>query len=173
LAVLQPADILSLAYSAVALMFRPVGIFGGCSMMRRAEIGLVVVVLSVGLVALSASAGADDKDKADPTGTWKWSFTTQDGQTRETTLKLKLKDKKLTGHIVGRDNAEVEIRDAKIKDGEISFHVIRDFGGQEVTIKYKGKLEKDTIKGKTEFERDGQKRERDWEAKRQKDEKDK
>jgi len=61
----------------------------------------------------------------------------------------------------------------KFKDGEISFQIVRDFGGQEVTIKYKGKLEKDTIKGKTEFERDGQKRERDWEAKREKDEKDK
>ena len=140
-------------------------------MMRRGGIGWVAIVLSAALVGVSTSAAADDK--ADPTGTWKWSFTTQDGQTRETTLKLKMKDKKLTGHIIGRDNMEVEIKDAKIKDGEISFHVIRDFGGQEVTIKYKGKLEKDTIKGKTEFERDGQKRERDWEAKRQKDEKDK
>ena len=50
--------------------------------------------------------------------------------------------------------------DAKLKDGEITFHVKRDFGGQEVTIHYKGKVEKDAIKGKIEFERDGEKRER-------------
>jgi hypothetical protein len=138
-------------------------------MMRRSGTGFMMVVLSAALVGVSASAGADEKAKADPSGTWKWSFKTQNGDTIDTTLKLKMKDGKLTGHIIGRDNREVEIKEAKFKDGEISFQVTRDFGGQEVTIKYNGKLEKDTIKGKTEFERDGQKREREWEAKREKD----
>ncbi len=142
-------------------------------MMRRSGTALMMAVLSAALGGVSASAGADDKDKADPTGTWKWSFKRQDGETIETTLKLKMKDGKLTGHILGRDNREVEIKEAKFKNGEISFQVTREFGGQEVTIKYNGKLEKDTIKGKTEFERDGQKRERDWEAKREKEEKEK
>ena len=132
-----------------------------------------MAVLGAVLVGVSASAGADDKTKADPTGTWKWSVKGQGGQTFETTLKLKMKDGKLTGHIIGRDDKEVEIKDAKFKDGEISFQVTREFNGQEVTIKYKGKVEKDTIKGKTEFERNGEKRERDWEAKRKKDKKDK
>src|SRR5262249_1739130 len=121
------------------------------------------------VVGVSASAGADDTDKADPTRTWKWTFQRQDGEKVETTLKLKMKDGKLTGHIIGRDNREVEIKDAQFKKGEISFQVTREFGGQEVTIKYKGKLEKETIKGKIEFERNGEKRERDWEAKRVKD----
>jgi hypothetical protein len=80
-----------------------------------------------------------------------------------------MKDGKLTGHIIGRDNNEVEIKDGKFKNGEISFQITREFNGQEFIIKYKGKLEKDTIKGKAETERDGQKRERDWEAKRVKD----
>ena len=63
----------------------------------------------------------------------------------------------------------MEIKEGKFKNGEISFQALREFNGQEFTIKYKGKLEKDTIKGKAETERDGQKRERDWEAKRVKD----
>jgi hypothetical protein len=129
--------------------------------------GLMVAVLSAPLIGISVSGAADDK--ADPTGTWKWSFQRQDGEKIETTLKLKMKDGKLTGHVTGRNNQELEIKEGKFKNGEISFHIVREFGGQEVTIKYKGKLEKDTIKGKTEFERDGEKRERDWEAKRVKD----
>jgi hypothetical protein len=150
-------------------MFCPISFFGGYSIMRRAGIGWVV--MSVALVVGSTGIAADDK--ADPTGTWKWSITTQDGQMRETTLKLKMKDSKLTGHITGRDNREVEIKEGKLKDGEISFQVTREFNGNEFTIKYKGKLEKDTIKGKSEFEINGEKRERDWEAKRQKEEKSK
>jgi len=100
---------------------------------------------------------------------WKrtrWSFQRQNGDKIENTLKLKMKDGKLTGHLIGGNNQEVEIKEGKFKNGEVSFQITREFGGQEVIIKYKGKLEKDTIKGKTEFERDGEKRERDWEAKR-------
>ncbi|HLJ97145.1 MAG TPA: hypothetical protein VKU02_28530 [Gemmataceae bacterium] len=130
-----------------------------------------MIALSAMLIGGSVGAGADEKAKVDPTGTWKWSFMTQDGQTRETTLKLKFKDNKLTGNITGRDNREVEIKDGKVKGDEVSFQVTREFNGQEFTIKYKGKLEKDTIKGKTEIDINGEKRERDWEAKRQKDEK--
>jgi hypothetical protein len=132
---------------------------------------LMMAVLSAALVGVSVSAGADDKPN--PTGTWKWTFQRQDGEKIETTLKLKMKDGKLTGHITGRNNQEFEIKEGKVKNGEVSFQVTREFGGQEVTIKYKGKLEKDTIKGKIEFERDGEKRERDWEAKREKDKEEK
>ena len=126
--------------------------------------GLMAAVLSAALVGLSVSAAVDEK--ADPTGTWKWSFQRQNGDKIENTLKLKMKDGKLTGHLIGGNNQEVEIKQGKFKNGEVSFQITREFGGQEVIIKYKGKLEKDTIKGKTEFERDGEKRERDWEAKR-------
>jgi major membrane immunogen (membrane-anchored lipoprotein) len=145
-------------------------LFRGCAMMRR-SVGLMMAVLGAAIVGLSVSAAADDK--ADPTGTWKWSFQRQDGEKIENTLKLKMKDGKLTGHLIGRNNQEVEIKEGKFKNGEVSFQITREFGGQEVTIKYKGKLEKDTIKGKTEFERDGEKRERDWEAKRVKEKEEK
>lgn len=117
------------------------------------------------LLALCLMLQADDK-KADPTGTWKWSMTGQNGQTRESTLKLKLEGDKLTGTISGRQQ-ESPIEEGKIKGDEISFQVTREFNGNKFTIKYHGKLSGDTIKGKSEFEREGQAQSRDWDAKRE------
>ncbi len=109
----------------------------------------------------------DAAQAADPTGTWKWS-TTFNNQTREQTLKLKLEGDKLTGALVGRNNAETAIGEATFKDDTVSFTVTRERDGNKFVTKYTGKVEGDTIKGKTESERDGEKRERDWEAKRAK-----
>src|SRR5258705_10365395 len=88
------------------------------------------------IFALCVLTRADDK-KADPTGTWKWSFTGQNGQTRETTLKLKLDGEKLTGSVSGR-GGETAIAEAKVKGEEISFQVTREFNGNKVTTKYNG-----------------------------------
>lgn len=131
--------------------------------MQRTLRSLLQVTACLFFVAIATQA--EDK-KADPTGTWKWSMTGQNGQTRETTLKLKLDGDKLTGSVSGR-NGDTAIDDAKIKDGEITFAVTREFNGDKFTAKYKGKLSGDSIKGKVETERDGEKRERDWEAKRE------
>jgi hypothetical protein len=130
--------------------------------MKRVVVGAVVLAL----VGLAGIARADDKPT--PTGTWKWSVE-RNGQKIETTLKLKLDGEKLTGAVVGRNNQETAIEDAKFKDGEISFSVTRERNGVKNTTKYTGKLEKDTIKGKMETERNGQKRSTDWEAKLTKD----
>lgn len=126
---------------------------------------LAIAVLLLALVAWVGTAQA--QQKADPTGRWKWSVSFG-GQTREQTLKLKLEGDKLTGSLVGRNNEETKIEDATFKDGEISFKVTRERGGQKLTTKYTGKLSGDTIKGKTESDRGGQTRARDWEAKRDK-----
>jgi hypothetical protein len=130
--------------------------------MRR----LVVVAVGLAFVGFVGLVRADDKPN--PTGTWKWSVTAAGGQTRETTLKLKLEGDKLTGAIVGRNNQETAIEDAKYKDGEISFKVTRERNGQKITTKYTGKVSGDSIKGKTEADRGGQTQMRDWEAKRAK-----
>lgn len=126
----------------------------------------IASVLTCLMLALAATVHADDS-KPNPTGTWKWSFTGQNGQSRETTLKLKLDGDKLTGSVSGR-NGDTAIDDAKMKGDEITFAVTREFNGNKFTAKYNGKLSGDTIKGKIETERDGEKRSRDWEAKREK-----
>ncbi len=122
-------------------------------MSRLALVGLTAVMM-----ATSVARAAED-----PNGSWKWTMTVGD-QARETTLKLKLEGDKLTGAIVGRNNQETAIENAKYKDGEISFSTTRERNGQKFTSKYSGKLSGDTIKGKQE--RGDQARSSDWEAKR-------
>ncbi len=101
---------------------------------------------------------------ANPTGTWKWTVS-MGGQDREVTLKLKLEGDKLTGAQVGRDGQETAIQDAKYKNGEISFTVVRERNGVKITTKYTGKQTGETIKGKIESDRDGQTQTSDWAAK--------
>ncbi len=132
--------------------------------MQRSLTLVLQLVVSL-FLTLGLLARAEDK-KVDPSGTWKWSFTGQNGQTRETTLKLKLEGEKLTGTVSGR-GADTAIESAKLNGDEISFQVTREFNGNKFTSKYTGKISGDTIKGKMEFERNGQAQSRDWEAKRE------
>jgi hypothetical protein len=132
-----------------------------------------LAVLALAAFAMPAFVRADDADKdskAKVDGTWKWSFTTQDGQTRESTAKLKQEGEKVTGTVSGRQGNDTEIKDGKLdKEGNLTFTVTREFNGNTMTAKYHGKVEGDTIKGKIETKRgDGESRERDWEAKRAK-----
>ncbi|MFT3783059.1 MAG: hypothetical protein QM790_13710 [Nibricoccus sp.] len=123
------------------------------------------------LLTLSVHASA-----ADPTGTWKWTQPGRNGgQGFEQTLKLDLKDGKLTGTMLGADTPrmkipDVAIGDASFRDDAISFTVTREWNGNKIATKYEGKLEGDTIKGTSERpSRDGgAPQKRDWEAKRAK-----
>jgi len=121
---------------------------------------IVLAAFALAFVGLIGTAMA-----ADATGTWKWT-TTFNGQSRDSTLKLKQEGDKLTGaYVGGQSNTETPIEDASIKGDTISFKVTRERNGQKATTKYSGTLKDDTITGKQE--RDGQEA-RDWVAKRQK-----
>jgi hypothetical protein len=122
---------------------------------------LVLAIACVPTFGFVATATAADN----PTGTWKWTVKFND-QSREMTLKLKLDGDKLTGAMVGRENKETAIDDAKYTDGDLSFSVTRERNGNKMTQKFSGKVSGDTIKGKIEFERDGKSQSRDWEAKK-------
>jgi hypothetical protein len=123
-------------------------------MKRIAAVGIVLALVGVVLAA-------------DPSGTWKWE-TNFGGKTRENTLKLKLDGDKLTGTMLGRDNQEIPIENASIKDDTISFSYTREFNNNKFTTKYNGKLSGDTITGKSETNFNGETRTADWNAKRQK-----
>src|SRR5262245_59464376 len=82
-------------------------------------------------------------------GNWKGSYPGRDGQTRESTIVLKVEGEKLTGTVSGQ-RGESEIKEGIIKGADISFSVVRNFGGNEVTVKYKGKVVGDTIQFKVE-----------------------
>lgn len=83
------------------------------------------------------------------TGTWKGSYPGRDGQTRESTFVLKAEGEKLTGTVAG-GRGESEIKDGTIKGDDINFSVVRNFGGNDVTVKYKGKVIGDAIQFKVE-----------------------
>lgn len=119
-----------------------------------AALGLAMV-LGTALPALAA----------DVTGTWKWSVE-RNGQTRETTLKLKQEGDKLTGTITGRENTEIQIEDGKVDGDKVSFKVTMEFNGNKFVRTYEGKVSGDTIKGESKAERNGQTQSREWEAKK-------
>lgn len=122
-------------------------------------------VAVVGLVAGTSTLEAQAADQANATGIWKWSFE-RNGQSFETTLKLKQDGEKLTGTISGRNGTETEIEDGQVKGDDVSFKVTRTFNNNTFVQTYKGKVSGDSLKGKVEFERNGETQSRDWEAKR-------
>ena len=130
------------------------------------------------LVALVAMVGFAPAVLAaeDANGTWKW---TQQGggnnaTPRESTLVLKVDGDKLTGTLTtpGRGNAAatpVDITEGKIKDGDLSFKVVRKRQNNEITITYTGKLSGDTIAFTSEMAGgNGNAQPRKFEAKRSK-----
>jgi hypothetical protein len=130
-----------------------------------------LVTSSVAVAEAAAAPGASNAiapvTAADATGTWKFSFTRGNGQVVENTLKLKQDGEKLTGTTTGPNGNELEIKDGKVKDGNVSFKLEFNRDGQMFTVKYTAKLEGDSLKGKIEFAFDGEIRMRDFEAKRE------
>lgn len=134
---------------------------------RRTWFGIAVLSLTIGL--LSDGVRAEDKKSAgDATGTWKSSFTTPQGQTVETTYKLKQDGEKLTGTATGQRGREATIEEGTVKDGKVAFQVIRGAGDRKFTMKYQGKLSGDTITGKVQINVGDQARSVNWVAKREK-----
>jgi hypothetical protein len=99
------------------------------------------------------------------TGTWRYSFTGAGGQSFEATLKLKQEDDKITGALIFNQN-EAPISDGQVKDGEISFNVVRERDGQKFTSKYKGKVDDATFKGRVDSNFGSVERTEEFEAKR-------
>lgn len=125
---------------------------------------LVAAVVVAALVGLAVPVLAAEN----VAGTWKWT-TNFGGQSRDSTVKLKLEGDKLSGvYVGGQSNTETPIEEATIKDDVVSFKVTRERDGQKRVTKYSGKLAGDTITGKSERDRDGQAQSSEWVAKRQK-----
>ena len=85
---------------------------------------------------------------ADPTGTWKWTTQSPNGEIA-TTLKLESKDGKLAG-AYSNQFGDAAISKVSFQEDVLAFEVVREFGGGQFVIKYRGKLEGDTIKGTLE-----------------------
>ena len=118
------------------------------------------------ICSLFAVAAATAAFATDPTGTWEWSTKSPDGEI-PTTLKLELKNSKITG-AYSNQHGDTAISNASLQDDVISFDVVRDLGGKKYVVKYHGKIEGDTIKGTIEApgHDGGEAVKLDWNAKR-------
>lgn len=95
-------------------------------------------VLLIGCLAAAAIWAAD------VTGKWTYEMQGRNGNTMTTTMNLKQDGDKLTGSISGR-NGDTDITDGKVDGDNISFKVVREFNGNQMTSSYKGKVDGDTI----------------------------
>jgi hypothetical protein len=134
-------------------------------MIVRTSAWLAALAFGLMVVALPTDTRADDK--VNVSGAWTWSFTRANGgEPIAVTVTLKQEGEALIGAISGPGGRTTDISDGKIKDGEVSFAVVRERNGQKFTTKYQGKVDGNTIKGTSERDVNGTPTKRDWEAKR-------
>ena len=93
----------------------------------------------LGIFAFAASA-------ADVTGKWTAQVPGRGGNTAETTFVFKVDGAKLTGTMEGGRGGPAEITDGKTSGDDISFVVVRNFGGNEMKMVFKGKVSGSEIK---------------------------
>lgn len=129
---------------------------------------LLAAFVAASLLSVTAFAASGS-----PAGTWKWTIQARSGgQGIEQTLKLDLKDGKLTGTLLGAQTSRFQVPDTPIADasfseGTIKFTVTRELGGNKFTTKYEGRLDGDTIRGSSERAGSGgEPIKRDWVAQR-------
>ena len=92
------------------------------------------------LLLLAGMAFAADVD-----GTWTGTVSTPGGDF-PMNFTFKADGANLTGSMLGQENNQVPIKDGKIDGNNISFTVSVDFGGQEMTLSFKGVVAADQIK---------------------------
>ncbi|MFM7316304.1 MAG: hypothetical protein ACKO5E_05105 [bacterium] len=126
-------------------------------MIRRAFMGFAAL-----LVLATSTVSAADKGFA---GKWLYSWERQ-GMKVETTFELKQDGEKVTGTVSGMNGMKTDISDVALKDGLLTFKVVRERNGNKFAQDYSAKVDGDTMKGKISMEFMGEKRERDFEAKR-------
>ena len=116
--------------------------------------------------ALNSPVLAADHNLA---GTWKASFTTESGQTIESTLKLKQDGDKLSGVVIGRNGNETPLDTISLTGDQLSLKLTRERNGEKTTIKVAAKVAGDTLKGKLQSDYGGENHTLDWEASRVKE----
>src|SRR3954466_2861524 len=105
------------------------------------------MILSAALaLALCGLAGAQG-EKADPVGTWKCEYEIG-GQKRMSTLTIKKDGDKLAGTMSWLGQKETDLKDVKLKDGDLTFHAERVLMENKINIEYKLTITGDKLKGK-------------------------
>ena len=127
-------------------------------------------ILSVALVLGFCGLAVAQGEKADPVGTWKCEYKIGDQQ-RTSELTIKKDGDKLAGTMSWPDQKEANLKDVKLKDGDLTFSAVRKLGDNTIPIDYNFTIDGDKLKGKGAAEFGGQKTEFDIEGKREKKDK--
>jgi hypothetical protein len=128
-------------------------------------------IIAVGLVIIAVCApSATAQDKADPTGAWQVRVSRPGRPATESTLKLQKTGGKIVGVMMDAQGRTTPVKDAQVKDGELSFRITLSRDGRDFTFLYKGKLTADAIKGSMSINLLGQNRSFNFEGTRLKGE---
>jgi hypothetical protein len=148
------------------VMMAKVTRIGGVFFKSRNDSVVLKAILSVALVLVVCSLGIV-ANQADPVGTWKCEYNIGD-QKRTSTLTIKKDGDKLTGTMSWPDQKDTNLKDLKLKDGELAFSAERVLGDNKFNIEYKFMVNGDALKGKGTLDVGGEKRDFDIEGKREK-----
>jgi hypothetical protein len=110
----------------------------------------MMTIRVISRVLLSALLAAATMLASEVTGKWKASFTTPNGETRESTFDLKADGDNLTG-TVSSIRGETAISDGKVDGNKVSFAVVRNFQGNEFKMLYKGTVSGDEMSLTVDF----------------------
>jgi len=127
-------------------------------------------ILSAALVLGFCGFAGAEGERADPVGTWKCEYEIG-GQKRMATLTIKKDGDKLAGTMSWPDQKETNLKDVKLKEGDLTFSAERVFMDNKIAIDYKLTITGDKLNGKGAAEFGGQKQEFDIEGKREKKDK--
>src|SRR4051812_11334791 len=95
---------------------------------KKLQTSVSLAALTLAFAGLHSPALAADHNLA---GTWKSSFTTQDGQTIESTLKLRQEGDKLSGVVIGRNGNETPLNEITLTGDQLSLKLIRERNGDQ------------------------------------------
>jgi hypothetical protein len=110
--------------------------------LRMALASLATAIL---MTALSSDLRAEEK--VDPTGTWGLKVMIPGRPANESTLHLQKSGDQIVGTMTDFRGRSTPIKDAQLKDGELSFRLVFNNQGREFSFLYKGKLTADSFKG--------------------------
>jgi len=98
------------------------------------------------LFCSTMSIASAQNSAADPSGTWRWKYE-MNGKTQEDAVLLNLDGDKVTGAFRGQPEKPIDIREAKLKDNQLSFTVEYKFKDQSVSLAFAGKIKQDDLEG--------------------------
>ena len=106
----------------------------------------ILKFIPLALLSLTASLASAQSSASDPSGTWRWSYELE-GKTQEDSLALHLEDGKVTGTFQGILGKPMAVKDAKMKDNQVSCAVEYKYKDQTVSLEFTGKVKKDDLEG--------------------------